>query len=135
MTRAPRAITHPPDRAHTGPDPRRRARWRRGRWAETLAVAALVLKGYRVLARGVRTPLGEIDIIAIRGRRVAFLEVKRRPTRAEAEAAIGPRQRQRIRRAANLWLARNRRYAEHELGFDLVFVLPRRWPAHVQNAL
>jgi putative endonuclease len=118
-----------------GPDPDRRRRWRRGRWAERFAALALMLKGYRVLARSVRTPLGEIDIVAVRGRRIAFFEVKRRATRAEAEAAIGIRQRQRVRRAADLWIARNRKYAEHERGFDLVFVLPRRWPQHLKNAL
>ncbi len=135
MSRSRRGSTAPSAQSDAAPDHVRRKRWQRGRWAETLAAGALMLKGYRIVGRGVRTPLGEIDIVAVRGTRIAFVEVKRRASRAEAEAAIGTRQRQRVRRAAGLWLARHRRYADHDCGFDLVFVLPRRWPEHLENAL
>jgi hypothetical protein len=60
----------------------RRSAYRRGHFAEFAAAALLCLKGYRLLARRYRTPLGEIDLIAKRGRLVAFVEVKARPTRA-----------------------------------------------------
>ena len=113
----------------------RRRRYRRGHLAEALAVAMLSLKGYRVLGRRVVTPSGEIDLIAVRGRRLAFVEVKRRPSREAAEASITTRQRQRIRRAAALWLSRSTAYRAFELGFDVVFVLPWRWPEHLENAL
>ena len=63
-------------------------RYRRGRLSEWLAAAALLARGYRILGRRVRTPYGEIDLIAVRGRRLAFVEVKRRATRGEAEAAV-----------------------------------------------
>jgi putative endonuclease len=65
-------------------------RYRRGHLSEWLAAAALLAKGYRILGRRVRTPYGEIDLVALRGRRLAFVEVKRRATRGEAEAAITP---------------------------------------------
>ena len=65
-----------------GPSPDRIARYRRGRLSEWVAAAALLAKGYRILGRRVRTPYGEIDLIAVRGRRLAFVEVKRRATRA-----------------------------------------------------
>lgn len=113
----------------------RRTRWRQGHFAEYAAAAMLLFKGYRVLARRVRTPLGEIDLIAVRGGRLAFVEVKLRQSRAEAEAALNPRQRARIRRAAAFWIARNPRYQECEWGFDLVFARPWRWPQHLENAL
>ena len=113
----------------------RQVRQRRGHRAEWLAALALRVRVYRIVARGQKTPLGEIDLIAVRGRRLAFVEVKRRATRAEAEAAITPEQRARVRRAAGLWLARNARYQSHEIGFDLVFQLPRRWPVHLENGL
>lgn len=113
----------------------RRRRYRRGWVSEHLAAAFLMAKGYRVLARRQKTPAGEIDLIAVRGRRLAFVEVKQRASLLEAEAAIGPRQRARVRRAADLWLARHPRYAEHEIGFDLIFLMPRRWPVHLENAL
>ena len=61
---------------------------RRGRLAEWLAAGALMLKGYRLLARRQRGPFGEIDLIAVRGNRIAFIEVKQRRSGAEAAAAL-----------------------------------------------
>lgn len=113
----------------------RRSRERRGRLSELLAAAALVIKGYRILALRHKTRAGEIDIVAVRGRRLVFVEVKRRPTVTDAEASIGPRQRDRVRRAAQLWLARHPRYGHHDQVFDIVFLVPRHWPRHLENAL
>ncbi len=113
----------------------RRVRERQGHRAETLAAIVLRLSGHRILARRTRTPLGEIDLVAVRGRRLAFVEVKRRATEEASEAAVTPAQRDRIRRAANLWLARNERYQAHEIAFDLMLIVPRRWPRHLRNAL
>ena len=113
----------------------RRQRYRRGHRGETLAVALLRAKGYRILGRRVATPAGEIDIIAVRRCRLAFVEVKRRKTLAAAEASVSTSQRQRVHRAAQLWLARHERYREHEQGFDVIFIVPWRWPQHLVNAL
>ncbi len=113
----------------------RRARLRRGRLAEMLAAATLMAKGYRIIGRNVKTRAGEIDIIAVRGKRLAFVEVKRRLTAHAAEAAIGERQAGRIRAAADFWLAHRPRYHEHEQGFDLVLLVPRHWPRHIPNGL
>lgn len=121
--------------ARTAPSPERRQRYRRGLSAELIAALYLRAKGYRVLARRYRTPLGEIDLVAARARRLAFVEVKRRASLADAEASITPRQRTRVRRAGDLWLARNPRYREHEITFDLVFLLPYRWPIHIVGGL
>lgn len=111
----------------------RRARLRSGRFAELLAAIALLTKGYRILGRNVKTRAGEIDIIAVRGQRLAFVEVKRRLTREAAEAAVSDRQAARIRNAADYWLAHRPRYQAHEQGFDLMLLLPRRWPRHIEN--
>jgi putative endonuclease len=113
----------------------RRLRLKRGRTSEALAAAVLLAKGYRILARRVRTRAGEIDIIAVRGRRLAFVEVKRRATREDAEAAVTARQAARIRRAADQWLGPRPRYHAHELGFDVVLLVPGRWPRHIPNGL
>lgn len=118
----------------TGAD-ERRARYRLGHYAEWAAAVALLARGYWILARRQKTPLGEIDIIAVRRQRIAFVEVKRRASREAAEAAITAAQRARIRRAAGLWLARNARYQTHEQGYDVVFVIGRSWPRHLENAL
>ena len=110
-------------------------RYRRGRLSEWLAATALLARGYRILGRRVRTPYGEIDLIAARGRRVAFVEVKRRQARPEAEAAVTPRQAQRVARAAEFWISRHAAYRDHARGLDVMFVLPGRLPAHIPDAL
>jgi putative endonuclease len=108
---------------------------RRGRLSEILAAAALIAKGYLILGRNVKTRTGEIDIIAVRGKRLAFVEVKRRATLEDAEAAITARQAARIRRAADSWLAQRTRYHGYDLAFDVVLMVPRRWPRHIPNGL
>jgi putative endonuclease len=118
------------------PDPakqKRRAAYGLGHRGERLAAWALRLKGFRILARRYRTPSGEIDLIARRGDLVAIVEVKARPTLEEAMDAVTPHALRRIEAAADLWLARQPDYARLSLRFDLVAVLPRRWPVHVVN--
>ncbi|RME98999.1 MAG: YraN family protein [Alphaproteobacteria bacterium] len=107
---------------------------RRGQAAERLAALLLMMKGYRILARRHRTPAGEIDLIAARGRRLVFAEVKRRAHRDEAAESITARQQARIARAAAFWLARNPAYGKHDIGFDAVLLAPRRWPRHLRDA-
>jgi putative endonuclease len=110
-------------------------RYRRGRTSEWVAAAVLLAKGYRILARRARTPHGELDLIAVRGRRLAFVEVKRRPTRLDAEAAITPQQAARIARAADFWVSRNPALRDHERGLDAILVVPGRLPVHAADAL
>ena len=113
----------------------RRQRYQRGVVAEFFAAALLMLKGYRILARRHRTRLGEIDLIAVRGQRLAFVEVKRRPTIEDATQSIGERQTQRISAAAEQWVWRHPAYHGHQIGLDAVVIAPRRWPCHLANAL
>jgi putative endonuclease len=112
----------------------RRAAERRGRRAEELAAWLLRLKGYRLLARRYKTVVGEIDLIVHRGRTVAFVEVKSRPTMDEASEAATPAGRRRIARAASLWLAQNHAVAEWNLRFDVVMLAPGRLPRHLMGA-
>jgi putative endonuclease len=113
---------------------RRRKSYRRGKSSEWLAAAALMLKGYRILARRYRTRLGEIDLIARRGDLVAIVEVKARRTLKEAMEAVTPSAQRRIEGAADLWLSRQPDYGRLAVRFDMVAVLPWRWPVHVENA-
>lgn len=107
--------------------------YRRGHRGEWLAALALMAKGYRIVARNYRTKLGEIDLIARRGDLIAIVEVKARPTLAEAMDAIGCQSAHRIEGAADMWLSRQTDFARLSVRFDLVAVLPRRWPKHVEN--
>jgi putative endonuclease len=118
-----------------GPSSERQARYRLGKWSEHLAAFYLIAKGHRILARRLKTPAGEIDLIALKGRRVAFVEVKRRMTLGECEASITHQLRRRVRRAADLWMARNARFQGYDVGFDLIFIRPRSWPVHLKDAL
>ena len=113
----------------------RRRRYRRGHLSEWIAAASLVARGYRILGRRVRTPFGEIDLVAVRWRRLAFVEVKRRNTRAEAEAALTSHQARRLHDAAEYWLFRRPSYRDHDLSFDAILVLPWRLPIHLADAL
>lgn len=115
------------------PVDRKRAE-RRGHWAETLAAFALMLKGYRLLARRFKTPLGEVDLVMRRGRVTAFIEVKTRKTSDEAVIAVTNTAARRIAAAAGLWTARDPRAAQGDCRFDIVTVSPYQWPKHIPNA-
>ncbi|MGF1648876.1 MAG: YraN family protein [Hyphomicrobiaceae bacterium] len=97
---------------------RRRAIEKAARRAESLAVLVMIIKGYRIIGRRVRTTSGEIDIIACRGRRLAFVEVKQRRTLAEAEQAVTPAARARMARAVEAWLSRYPEFLNHDIGLD-----------------
>jgi putative endonuclease len=113
----------------------RRRRLARGRWGELIASVLLTAKGYRILARRHVTPYGEVDIIAARRDRIAFVEVKRRTTTADAQASLTPAQAARIARAADYWLSKHTHYLQREVGLDAVLVTAFGWPRHVPNAL
>ncbi len=114
--------------------PERVADFRTGLTAESRASAWLIARGYRVLARRFKTPVGEIDIVAKRRNLVAFIEVKARADLDEAAYAVTPRQQQRIIAAAQAWLAHNPQYDQCEMRFDAVLVAPRRLPKHLTAA-
>jgi putative endonuclease len=113
---------------------RRRATYMRGHLAEHMALALLVLKGYRLLARRYSASGGEVDLIVKRGDTIAFVEVKAREAMDNALVAIGAQKRQRFSRAARAWLARNRWAAGKTLRADAVFIAPGRWPRHLPAA-
>lgn len=117
------------DRPAISKDPRRTL----GRLGEELAAAHLEELGFRVLERNARTRHGEIDLIAFDGQTLAFIEVKTRTverSRAELDpeqrplAALGPRQRARLRRLAAAWLhEQRRRPTARTIRFDAIGVV------------
>lgn len=113
---------------------RRRRAERRGRWAETLCLWSLRLRGYRILARDYRVAVGEVDILARRGGTLVAIEVKARGDRASASEAVTPRQRRRITRAAAHFLSGRPDLARLTLRFDVMLVVPRQLPLHLRDA-
>lgn len=113
----------------------RQARYRSGHRAELLAASYLMASGHRALQRRFKTGAGEIDLVMMKAGRVAFIEVKRRATLADCQASITPKLRQRVRAAANLWMAKNPSYQNNACGFDLIFIVPWSWPVYLQDAL
>ena len=90
----------------------------------------LRVAGWRILARRYRTKLGEIDLVASRGKVLAFVEVKARRDWARASDSLSERQFARTSRAANLFLAHHPRYADCAVRFDAVLVTGW-WPRHL----
>jgi len=113
---------------------RRQRAQRRGRVAEWLCLWHLRLRGWHILARDWRCPAGEIDILARRGKVLAVIEVKSRGEIATAAAALAPRQRRRINRAAEAFLLQRSDLAGLDLRFDLMLVAPLRLPRHWRGA-
>ena len=113
----------------------RRQSWRRGWLAESVCALSLRCRGYRVLARRQRSPVGEIDIIARRGGVLAIIEVKARPSVNEAAHAVTKRQRNRLVRAASLFVAQRPALATLAMRFDVMAVTaPWRPPRHLTDA-
>jgi len=110
---------------------RRRAE-RGGRRAETIAAWWLRLKGWTILARRVRTPVGEVDLIARRGRVTVFVEVKARATEAQSALALDD---YRLRRVAAAAEALAHLYAPPggDIRIDALFIVPWRLPRHLTN--
>jgi len=111
----------------------RKAAESRGRSGETLAALLLQLKFYRILGRRVRTRAGEIDLVARAPSGVlCFIEVKARADDRAALESVGQRQRQRIQRAASLFVAGKPNLAAKGMRFDIVTVAPM--PRHIRDA-
>ncbi len=111
---------------------RRRAE-KRGRRSETIAALLLILKGYRIIGTRIKTHAGEIDLIAqsLFGP-LCFIEVKARSDERVAAEAVGPQQKQRIMRAAALYVATRPHLANRPRRYDIMTVAP--FPRHYRDA-
>ena len=109
---------------------RAEARGRRGEWLATLY---LMLHGWRLLARRLRCPVGEVDLVVRRRDIVAFVEVKWRATDAALDLAIDARRLRRVVAAAQ-WLAPRYVAGDECLRVDVLLLAPGRWPRHIVNA-
>ena len=105
---------------------------RGGRRAEALAALWLQLKGWSVIGRRVRTPRGEVDLVARRARTLAFVEVKARATAAEADLSLDDYRLRRVAAAAEALAPRYQRPGD-DIRIDAIYIVPRRLPRHVPN--
>src|ERR1700760_336080 len=104
---------------------------RRGQASESLAAPWVRLKGYRILARRLKTHAGEIDLVAAAPfGPVCFIEVKARGLARAAAEAVAENRQARIARAACLYLASRPQLARRGSRFDIVAVTPRGFPVH-----
>ena len=115
------------------PTAARRSAEAAGRRGERLAGWWLRLKGWRILDRRVRTPAGEVDLVARRGNLIAFVEVKTRATAAELDYAIDERRLARVAAAAEVLMPR---YAGpgDDIRVDVILLAPGTRPRHIENA-
>ena len=112
--------------------PSRLAAEKRGRQGERLAGWWLRLKGWSIVARRVRTPVGEIDMIARRGSMVAFVEVKSRKTGQALDESIDERRLARVAAAAES-LAFQYLNPGDDMRIDVILLAPGRAPRHLEN--
>ncbi len=105
-----------------------------GRLSEFTAAFWLMAAGWRILAFRLRTPQGEIDILARRSGVLAVIEVKRRATIEAALEAVTFRQRQRLRAAAENLAAKRSDFAGLSVRLDLLALAPGRLPRHIADA-
>jgi putative endonuclease len=105
-----------------------------GRRGEVVAALWLMAKGYRILGFRLRTPHGEIDLVARRGQVLAAVEVKARTTLEAALEAVTFAQRERLRRSIAALAARRRGLEHAQLRLDLMALAPGRFPRHIRDA-
>jgi putative endonuclease len=105
-----------------------------GRKAEVWAAVLLMLKGYQILGFRLKTTAAEIDLLALRGRTLAVVEVKQRTTLEAALEAVSHDQRERLRRAGRILAARRPRLNDAFVRLDLIALAPGRWPRHIVDA-
>lgn len=112
------------------------AAYKSGIWAERIAAFYLMFKGYRILHMRYKTPVGEIDLLARKGRCLVAVEVKARRVMNDALESVRPKARRRIEKATLHFIALNEGYDDWGIRFDVI-ALCMRWPfaiKHLDNA-
>ena len=112
---------------------RRQLAEKQGRAGEARAALWLRAKGWRVLDQRVKTPVGEIDLVAKRGKLIAFVEVKWRKDKSELDHAVDHNRLARVAAAAE---AVAHRYAQEseDIRIDVILLAPGALPRHIANA-
>lgn len=103
-----------------------------GRRAEWIAAWWLRLHGWTIIAQRARVRGGEIDLVARRGKIIAFVEVKARRSEHEAGFALEGFRLRRVHDAARILFERFRQPGD-DMRVDAILIIPGRWPAHLVN--
>jgi putative endonuclease len=106
--------------------------WSKGIWAEGIASLYLQLKGYKILAKRYKTPVGEIDLIAFKKQILVFVEVKKRGSFDDAISSLQAKQRRRIEKTARFYMAKHP--CDGECRFDMIAFGRSLKPKHLINA-
>lgn len=104
----------------------------KGKRGEGIAAFYLRCKGYEILEKRFKTPVGEIDILARKGKTLVGIEVKTRKTLENASLALTTFQKRRIERTLLFYLSGKR--SALDLRFDVVLISSWRWPCHIKGA-
>lgn len=107
--------------------------YKTGLFAEYLTMLLYKLKFYQIISHRHKTFVGEIDLIALRGRKLVFIEVKSRQE-GLLHGTVSVKQQARIRRAAEVFLSQSKKYDGYDIRFDLVVIQPCKWPIIIRNA-
>jgi putative endonuclease len=110
----------------------RQAAEARGRRAENMAAWWLRLHGWRILKMRAKTPRGEVDLIARRGKLIAFIEVKARVKEADLATAIDAYRLRRVAAAAEALLPKYGK-GTSEMRIDVILIAPWALPRHLVN--
>lgn len=105
---------------------------KRGRRGEAIAAWFLRLKGWSIFAARVKTPRGEVDLIARCGKSIAFVEVKARTKATDLATAIYASRLRRMAAAAEILLPKYDKECEN-MQIDVIMVAPWRFPQHLPN--
>ncbi|MGQ0526907.1 MAG: YraN family protein [Alphaproteobacteria bacterium] len=108
--------------------------YEQGLQAESRAALYLQMKGYRIIARRYKTPVGEIDLIARRGKTLAAIEVKTRRAQSDALESVTAKNQARVARALEYFLKHHTRYAGYTIRFDALIYSPPLGFQHLDNA-
>ncbi len=105
--------------------------WLKGVYAEIFAALYLKIKGYKIIGRRLKTPVGEIDILCQKAETLSVVEVKYRPTLETAAYSITHRQMERLAKTVQ-WIDGGK-YFRMKIRFDVLFIVPYKLPKHLKN--
>lgn len=108
--------------------------------AERIAAVFLRFKGYRIIAQRYKNPKGEIDILAVKGKTLAIIEVKARKNFSDCAYSIPYWKQKKILGAVEWLMAGGGKIAglagvsERIIRFDAILIVPRKLPRHLKDA-